>query len=77
MACKSWYPCGTLRWRENGGRAGVGAGGLPCGGGGFGGGFAWSGCGMAWAVAGCWWLPADAGISLWDVSPYASLAPGP
>jgi hypothetical protein len=29
MACKSWCPCGTLRWRENGGQAGVGAGGLP------------------------------------------------
>jgi hypothetical protein len=23
MACKSWYPCGTLRWRENSGQAGV------------------------------------------------------
>jgi len=37
----------------------------------------WSGCGVAWVLAGCWWLPADAGISLWDVSRYASLAPGP
>jgi hypothetical protein len=26
MACKSWYPCGTLRWCENGGQAGVGTG---------------------------------------------------
>jgi hypothetical protein len=76
MACKSWCPCGTLRRRENPGQAGVGAGGLARGGGGLTGRVAWSGCGAAGVLAGCWWLPADAGFSLWDVSPYASLAPG-
>jgi hypothetical protein len=74
MACKSWYPSGTLRWRENGGRAGVGTGraaavALRV--------VARLAAGVARVLAGCWWLPADAGISLWDASPYASLAPGP
>jgi hypothetical protein len=65
MACKSWYPCGTLRWRENRGQAGVGVGGLPRGGGGLAGRVCGS-LAAVWpgAVAGCWWLPADAGFSM-------------
>src|ERR1022692_3663319 len=47
MACKSWYPCGTLRWRENPvGRAAARVG-CRVVAGDWRGGFAGSGCGAA------------------------------